>query len=278
MDLYLFRLTLKEKEPDLFSVLNNAALSREEWLRNVFQREHRFRHYQTNFIYEPELSGAAPSGASLLFGWFGREKRTTERTPPDEGFQPTEHLAWQAVFVAVDPTHHDDGQKIAIENNYDIGRPRAILNSFIREINGDLNSPFYIAAFPIIEKGTFWDFASHHQNEIVSLSFDVAVPNMFDGVSDFERELRALRDNENVSEVDTKLKSDGLLKHNSERISSIINYVERGGGELEAVAFDGAEYKSSDHEAHVSIDTEHHSSNIAQFWRDLRNLIDRVFP
>jgi len=278
MDVYLFRLSLKEREaPDLFSFDAPAAgMDREAWLRHVFGTQRHFRHYGSDFIYRPEQS-TAPPRSTLIFGWFGRVKRMAERTPPEEGFLPTEHGGWQAIFVALDPVSHDNGQKLAIEYDSEIGRPGAILSSFVRDLNSDGESPYSLNAFPILSAGSFWDFAHSHRNEIITLSFDVAVPNMFNGVSDFEEELRALQKNENVAEVDTTLKSDGVLKHDSERIRDIVNYVDRGAGKLSAEALDGAIYKSSEHEVHVSVEMEHHSNNIDRFWRDISDWIDKVF-
>ena len=221
MDLRLLRLSLKAKEePDLFGArtVEGQPVTREAWLRHVFGSEIDFRHYGTKFVYRPE-SEPPSTAQNLIFGWIGREKRRPERTPPAEGFEPTEHIGWEAVFALLDPTEHEDGQKIAIEEDHDIGEPKAILYSLVRKLNEDIHAPYSIQSFPIILAGSFWAFAAAHGNEIVSLKFDVAVPNMFNSTSDFQEELRSLRDKENVAKVETKLESDQLLIYNTNRIT-----------------------------------------------------------
>lgn len=277
MDLYLFRLSLKAREaPDLFEAVGIRDIGREAWLRHVFGARRPFRHYNGNFAFLPETEiSQAPS--NLIFGWIGRETRLAERTSPSEGFEPTEHLGWQAAFVVIDPTHHDDGQRIAIESNDDIGKPRAILNSLVKSINADPEGSYFVTAYPLISENSFWDFAKSHHDKIKSITFDVAVPNMFNSSSEFEDELRSLRDKENVAEVKTTLESDGDLAYNTERMKDIVNYVERGAGELSAEASDGARYSSTIHEKRVQVEVEHHTRNLRTFLRDIVTRLDRIF-
>ncbi len=213
MDFCLFRISLKAKEsPDLFGTLgiNGGDVSREAWLRFIFGSQVNFKHYNTPFVFrpEPDVTQAPPH---LIFGWVAREKRRPERTPPEEGFEPTEHLGWEGAFAIIDPTEHDDGQKIAIEDNREIGTPKAILNSLVRQFQHDPAAPYYIHAFPLVSEGTFWDFSEAHNDQITSITFDVAVPNMFNSASDFEDELKSLRDEENVATLKSQLESVPFL-------------------------------------------------------------------
>jgi len=282
MDLYLFRLLLKAKEvPDLFEVRapDNSPLSREDWLKFFFSREQEFWHYRSKFVFIPETKISVPDKPNLIFGYIARERRVHERTPPEEGLQPTEHLSWQAAFLALDPTDRgDDGQKVAIELNQEIGKPKALLNSIVRTLNQQDGAPYFTQAFPLVGHGSFWEFAVAHNNQIVSITFDVAAPNMFRGVDDFQEELRNLRDGENVANVKSTLESDTILKHGTPRMEGIVNYVESGGGELAAEAADGAKYSSTSHEVSETRDIEHHTRNERQFLREIAYWLDKVFP
>jgi hypothetical protein len=155
--------------------------------------------------------------------------------------------------------------------------PKAIITSFVRNFQRDPTAPYYIHVFPVVREGTFWDFSRAHNDQITSITFDVAVPNMFNNVGDFEDELRSLRDKENVAEVTSRLQSDTVLTHKTDRLVAIVDYVEKGAGELSAKASDGAEYHSSSHEVRIPVEIESHRSNPAKFLRDILSFLDKVF-
>lgn len=280
MDLFLFRLSLKAKEiSDLFEPRadDGSELGREGWLRLYFSGEHTFNHRGSQFYYRPETETSG-SRSDLILGWIGRERTVHERTPPTEGFEPTERPQWQAAFIAIDPGAHSDGQKIALEANNDIGRPHALIQSLIRHMNEMGEPPFSAQVFPIVEAGSFWTFAAAHGDQIKSITFDVAAPNMFKDLEDFQEEMRALRDNENVANVKTTLESDGTLNHKTDRLTQIVDYTERGAGTLSAEAADGSKYSSETHEKREHAEVEHHNRDPRKFLRDIAATLDRIFP
>lgn len=269
---------LNERETrDLFEGLGPeaGALTREQWLRAAFGRERKFRHYASEFIYRPESSDKP---GSLIFGWIGRERRVPERTPPDQGFEPTEHLGWQAAFIAIDPSSHADGQKVAMESSREIGVPKAVFRSLVNSINQDIASRYFMQSFPIVVAGSFWEFAAAHRNAIKSITFDVAVPNMFGGASDFENEMKVVQKELNGSRIKTLIESDTKLNYGDDRLADIVNYVERGAGELYAEAVDGEKYSSTSHEKRVNLEIENPTKNISAFWRDFWQVVDKIFP
>lgn len=278
MELYLFRLMLNEREiRDLFEQISPARtiVTREQSIRSTFGVERKFKHYGSEFVYYPEVD---EESKNFIFGWIGRERRIAERTPPEQGFEPTEHRGWQAAFIAVDPSAHQDGQKVAMEWNREIGEPKAILRSLINEINKDSTNKFYIQCYPILVEGSFWTFAKAHNEKIRSITFDVAVPNMFGGVSDFEQEMKFVHRELNGSRIKTLIESDTVLRHTDQRLKDIVDYVEKGAGELQAEAMDGEKYTSNSHEKHINIEIENHTKNTRAFWRELWQRIDRIFP
>jgi len=280
MDLFLFRLNLKAKEHmDLFGPRagDGSELTREGWLRLYFSGAHTFNHRGSPFYFAPQPDDSGQFG-KLLLGWIGRERLVHERTPPDEGFEQITRPQWQAAFIAIDPTPHSDGQKIAIEANGEIGRPSALLNSIVRHMNEVGDGPYSATAYPIIADGSFWDFAEKHGDQIKSITFDVAAPNMFNDAEDFQNELRMLRDQVNVAQVKATLESDTTLKHRTPPIEQIVNYTERGAGSLSAEALDGTTYSSEASEAREHVeDIEHHSKNLGKFLREILSVLGRIF-
>ncbi|MBB4522266.1 MULTISPECIES: hypothetical protein [Rhizobium] len=278
MKLKLYRLSLKiGLKADLFTekAEDGRFLSREEWLRRFFKEDHEFLHRGVPFVFSPERSVQPPS--NFLFGWLARERTLVERTPPGEGLELTEHPHWQAAFVAIDPTEHEDGQKIAAEDNAQIGNPRAILETLIKQMNAIPSAPYSAQIFPILEEASFWRFAEQHGNEIRSITFDVAAPNMFKSASDFQDELRSLRDTANVANVKATLESDSVLDHTAKPIQEIVDYTEKGAGSLSATATDGETYHSEQHEKSITLPFEHHTKGVAAFLRQVADFIEKIF-
>lgn len=280
MDLLLFRLSLKVKEPlDMFAARgeDGKILPREEWLRRFFRAERQFTHFGSSFYFVPEPGISQSAHSRYLFGWIAREKRLLERTPPSEGLEPTEHMSWQAAFVAMDPSDHSDGQKIAVESNTAVGSPASILRSLVKAMNFISDAPYSCDVFPIVEEASFWKFAEAHNEQIRSITFDVAAPNMFGDANDFQNELRSLRDNENVSKIKTTLESDTVLNHRTARIADIVNYTERGAGTLSATSLDGKTYNSERHQVSASVPVQHHSKGLGEFLSQIIQFVDRIF-
>lgn len=255
MELHYFRLSLKARsDVDLFEPRSSAGatLTREEWLRHVFAREHHFKHWNNDFVYVPETR-LITDEHDLMLGWIARATTRIELTSPAEGLVPTEHTSWQASLVMVDPTVHADGQRAVMQFDVDVGQPSAVMRSLIRHVSQADVVPFDMQVYPILETGTFWAFMKDHP-QIRSITFDVAVPNMFNGADDFEKELRELRDKENASNVKTTIESDTVLKLDTKRIAEIVDYTEKGAGDLSARTADGKVYNSGEHTLRIKIE------------------------
>lgn len=282
MDFFQFHLSLKVKEiGDLFDARSETGelVSRETWIRSFFSKERAFTHYKSKFVFKPEEGIVSSRRSGAMFGWIAREKRMSERTPPSEGLEPTEHVSWQALFVAIDPTDHEKGQSVAVEGNDEIGGAKAVINSLVKAMNNEVDAPYFAQVFPLLTEGSFWEFAERHGDSIKSVTFDVAAPNMFTDEDDFQNELRSLRDGENVSTVKATLDSDTALNHRTPRMEGLINYVERGAGELSAVATDGTTYSSTYSERKVPVPVERPTATtVPKFLREIVTMLDRIFP
>ena len=160
MDLYLFRLSLKERQQlTLFDNVAESNQSREDWIREFCSVRREFLHAKNAFTFVPEK--ASPHfPLKLIAGWIARSRVLQEWTPPDEGLSPTHHESWRVAFILIDPTEHQDGQKIALENHADIGGAYPIIKSLVRSMSG--LGPYSAEVFPIIQEASFWRFAEKH--------------------------------------------------------------------------------------------------------------------
>lgn len=282
MRLFLFRLSLKErKQIDAFERKkeDGSEFSREEWIRDVFSRQFTFTHRSNDFYFVPENSKSTGLPDSIITGWIARDKRLRERTAPWEGLAPTKHDSWQAALLLIDPRDHDDGQKIAFENRpADVGQPAPILASLAESLSErGSEEPYSASVYPIIQDRSFSKFAKEHHGQIRLITYDVAVPNMFDSPDDFSEEMRHLRDKANVARVRTKLESDGAIDTDASQLDEIASYVEKGGGKIIAETKDGKKYNSEDHASSEEIDTEGTEAETPSFWERIKNSLDRIF-
>jgi hypothetical protein len=125
------------------------------------------------------------------------------------GFEPTEHSSWRGSLIVIDPSSHEDGQKIAMEYRTDVGKPTSVLESLAAEMRiSEHPRPFDVQIHPIVEASSFWKFAEAHDFQIDLVTFDSATPNMFDGSDEYSKALRKVRNENRVSRVRSTLVSD----------------------------------------------------------------------
>lgn len=279
MRLFLFRLSLKPyRQAGIFQrrQADGADHTRETWLRERLSQPLQFIHRQNDFYFVPEKSETKIPN-EIIVGWVARPRAVNERTPPWDGLSLTEHESWQAALVMIDPRHHEDGQKVAMEARPDVGTPESILLSLARALSPNEQEPFSVTVFPIIEERSFASFAAAHPNSIKSITYEASVPNMFGGADDFSSEMRSLRDEANVSKVKTRLESDGTIDIERSKLSDIASHVERGGGKIKAITNDGASYNSDEHAAFADVDTAGTDPKEKSFWEKICDALDRIF-
>lgn len=253
----LFRLSLlKRIERTLF--VEGPDPTREEYLRHVFSHGVALTHYQTPFHYQPDPTR---SGLSGLIGRLGRAVVLDENRPPEEGLEEASHETWKAAILVLDPTDHEDGQKLSLEIDPQVGKPMAILGSLIHQINEtNPDSPYTIEAEPIFDPETFWDFASENAGQITSLTFEFVAPNGLWGTADkLKAELRAAREKTGAQKIINTFKSEDGLKTDDEGIAEAVDYAMSGSGEIRAKAKNGAKFNSTMRPKTVSLpddDTE----------------------
>ncbi|WP_415279883.1 hypothetical protein [Brucella sp. BZ] len=281
MKLFMYRLSLKEtKQSSVFDRRNpdGSALSREQWLRSVFSTTFKFKHRGNDFFFVPENTATIGINPLFIVGWIARDRSVVERTAPWDGLDLTEHKSWRAALLLLDPRHHEDGQKLALEAVGDVGKTSSILASLFNGDWGlDYTEPYSVLAFQILKGSSFASFAEMHRGKINEIVYDVAVPNMFEGPDDFSNELRVLRDEANIARVVTKLQSDGTINTDATHLDDIANHVEKGGGEIRARTVDGQKYNSSDNAVSEEIDTDGVEPTSQSYWQRVVGALDRIF-
>jgi hypothetical protein len=143
------RMSLYERpQPDVFEQRpeSGGRYTREQWLKYIFSTPHEFPHRGSNFTYVPD---SELSDDSLVTGRIGRQLLIRDNEPPEQGMHEQVHQAWQASVVVIDPRHHEDGQKAVMQSREEIGKPIAVFQSLISNLNGDTTSPYTLEAFGI---------------------------------------------------------------------------------------------------------------------------------
>ncbi len=278
MLVFYYRLSLKAvSRPDGFGSigLDGRPFLRETWLRYFFSEQREFQHRNQPFVFLPAPEASKFIPPKLIVGWVARSRTVAERTPPNAGFEPTEHKSWRGALIVIDPTEHSDGQKIGFEKNADIGKPLPILKSLVGSMKVGMDPPpFDVQVHPIVEESSFWKFAKKHDFQIDLITFDVAPPNMFGGKDELSNELRQLRDRNRVNRMKATLTSDTTIDVQQENLREVIKYTEMGAGDIRAKTKSNIRYNSKNHVTHEQIDAD---SEKTDFWASLTKWLGERF-
>ncbi|PBD15464.1 hypothetical protein CLD06_06045 [Wolbachia endosymbiont of Drosophila subpulchrella] len=270
----LFRLSLMARpQRDLILDDPKGDPTKEEYLRKVFNKKYMVSHRGTEFYYVPLPSDKKTP--PFLGGRIGRSFENIEFTPPDQGFNESLHKGWKALAIVLDPSPHDDGQKIAVEVNREVGQASAILGSLIERINQEDDAIYMIDHRPIIDAETFWQFAKENKGNITNLKFEFTAPNMFGGRDSIQEELRAFRDNERAQKVSIALTSPDGINTDTERVHEGVDYAEKGGGDITARTKNNRRYNSKNKVkiTHIAIDSTSSESKLSQILNLARNVL-----
>lgn len=215
--------------------ISGETPTREEWLRHIFSRPLIFpsRGNGSPFHYspiEPLL------GTNSVAGRIGRQTVEKESSAPQDGFQPIEREQWHAAEVLIDPTHHADGQKLAMKVKSIVGAPQGILAALVAYLNSQAEAPYVIEIGAISDPESFWDYARQNPGRITSLTLEAPVPNMFGHENDYDDELRKYRDQEKAQKVAITIKNPDGLNVETPTIRNGVSYAAKSGGKINAKA------------------------------------------
>ncbi len=266
----LFRLSLLKREQiDMFQFQD---MSREEWLKKVFLTEIPFSHHGTEYHYSPAIDD---SDENIIIGRVGRHVLREENLPPDEGLEDFTRETWIASVLVLDPTEHDDGQKLAIQNIGDVGKPTSLINQLTQAINQTYSGPFKIEPSQIVEAQSFWNYVEENRGSVTSISFDFIAPNMLGADDEFHDEMREFRDSEKASKVKLILQNEDGVNPETERVKRAVNYaLSESRGKVKAKAKGKPSY-SSDNEIKISYieDVKEKGAELVKVAKELSNRI-----
>lgn len=238
----LFHLSLLERtQPNLFDDFTN--MNREEWLRKVFSEEQSFEHYGFTFHYVPSKT---KSDVSKLLGKIGRKVLRDENKSPAENFESVTHETWKAAILVLDPVHHEDGQKVAIQHIKEVGSPSQLVAKLIERINEMYRGQYSVQVAQIIEEQSFWDFVHQNEGNVTSVTLECIPPNMWGTKEEFDSDLKELRENEGAKKVKITIENDEGIKPDTEKMRNAVRYTARGGGKIKAKAKNNKYYNSQD--------------------------------
>jgi len=272
----LFRLSLLERPLDLFDALEERdggarRETREAWLRRMFSGEITFTYRQNRFHFVPDPVLQSETNRTIV-GRLGRKRITQENEPPESGLRETEHTAWHAMYVLIDPTHHEDGQKMAIQRDATVATScLAVFQSLVSSINRGSNpEPYLIEVRALSEANSFWEFAAEHP-VITSLQFEMVAPNMFGIQDDWDADMKELKATENADKAKFLTESKDGLNVNTPRVKKGVEKTARGTATVKARAKDGARYSSDESVRTVTVQEK--DDDIT--WGELMKLIVR---
>lgn len=114
----LLHLSLIERQKLLFGQFEGT---REAWLRFALRETFSFKgRGGRDLVWVPKRSEDG-----LVFGLIQGTSAFAHHESPAAGGAETSSDMWQGAYLFLDPSHHDDGQKLAIENDV-LGAPRAL--------------------------------------------------------------------------------------------------------------------------------------------------------
>jgi hypothetical protein len=250
----LLHLSALRRHGDLFErkLPDGKLPTRSAWLRDIFSRPLSFTHrgQRFHFAAEPGID------RRITVGRIGRLTSITENAPPEENLHEITRPRWVASVVLIDPRHHEDGQKVAMEVRGTVGKPMALFESLASQINNsDPPEPYLLGVSNIAEEETFWTFVSENEGQIVEATFELIAPNMFPDVSDFEKEMKELKAQTNTQTVTFGLESKDGLKLTTKRVQETARYAAKGGGVIKARTKSGKRFNSSTKTKKVQVAT-----------------------
>lgn len=264
----LFHISLKERaQIDMFV----GSMSREESIRAAFAEGLQFVHFKKDFYWVPKKV----DGGDVI-GIVERQKPRKQHRPPEQGGAEFVDSEWQGAVVIIDPTAHEDGQRVAFEFDQDVGKPWTILEDIIDAINSKHIIPYIMEVKPIFDGNDFWAFASKHNQVVKKITFDFVVPNMWGTKKKLDKELKGTGDDTGAQKVKITLDGADGVKADSQRVKDGVEYAQKGGASISATALDGDKFRSTDKITSTRVGEEDlEEADSVTIWQKLANRILR---
>lgn len=220
-------LSEKSKLPILEAAEYEAdSRSRHEFLKQELSKNFNFNHSGVNFDYV-----FIAQEQQFILARIGRPKTEIKLKGPETGFTESKENSWHAVNFIMDISNHNEGQKIALENDSDVGIPLSITKSLASYLNKNIDSNWDITANPITDNSTFWNAAKENRGKITELQLTFVAPNILGGKDKTTEALRTWRDELNMQETQVNFKNaDGTIEVDNQSVRDGIDVISKGGG------------------------------------------------
>jgi len=156
---------------------------------------------------------------------------------------------------------------VAFERKSVVGGPTPIFVSLADTFNADDAEPYLIEVAPISDERDFWNFVKEHQDQIVSVTFELFAPNgLFSSHDDFNKEMQELKENEKARKVKITLENQGGLNLDTPGVHAAAENAAKGGGAIRARTRSRLRFNSKSRVRGETID-EAPDQTISQFVR-----------
>lgn len=253
------------------------ARSRQEYLVDIFANRIDFEHRKKKLVYVPIGTEEGKEGP-LMLGRIGRSISAVENAPPETGFEEITRPSWRAANVIIDTSNHSDGQKIAFQMHYNVGKPLPIAAHLIDHINStNPDSGWHIEINPIIEHQSFWEAAQQYRGEITLAEFTFTTPNILALRSKLNEELKNKRDQHNATSVTETLHNPkGNMELQVDDVKDAVEYISEGGGKAQLKVGRDTVYNSENETKLVEVeDDEPLTKGNPSMWKRITNKLFR---
>jgi hypothetical protein len=214
--------------------------TREDWLRKSLAERFTFLgRGGKELVWVPKAHTN-----ELIFGLIQGKKAHSFHEPPIAGGAETIDEFWQGAYFFLDPRHHADGQKMAIENDV-LGMPRALANSLLGHVNQLHDCPITATAELIFDESDFWRFSELSGGKLKHIKFRFVVPNMWGPQNDLEEDLKETGLETGSEKVEVVFRSSSGVRTDNEKVKAGVAYASRGAGSVEARNLEGKKFSSS---------------------------------
>ena len=211
---------------------DETTLSRQAYLQEVLGQTIYFEHFNKNLVYLP-IGDLRIEKNFVLLGRIGKKIETVENAPPEEKFAEIIRPSWRAANILIDIADHADGQKIAFQEHYQVGNPKAVSRSLALHLNRAMPfTPWFIKVNRITDERSFWETVESHEGDITHVQFALDAPNLLGmGEAQLRDELEDKRKKYNATSVTESIHNPkGGLLINPDTVGEVVKYVSEGGG------------------------------------------------
>jgi uncharacterized protein YozE (UPF0346 family) len=232
----LMHLSLVGRQKTLFGQFDGT---REEWLRSALSQTFDFLGWGgRELVWVPKR---AEDG--LLFGLIQGKSPVAHHEEPTAGGAETVSDLWQGAYLFLDPSHHEEGQKLALENDV-LGAPQSLAKYLFEHLNLRDDAPYTTIAELIFDENDFWKFSSQNNDILRYIRFRFVVPNMWGPQNDLDKDLKETGTETGAERVDVTFSSGAGVTTKNEKVESAVSYTQRGAGEIRARSMEGKNYSS----------------------------------